>query len=151
MFFQTLCVCNLTSASRATPSSTAADETGHDWRMQSLVMRGGLYLYSLSKHTASSFDFRAEFNFFFKDPLLLPTGNLHKYSVLAMLQQENKYLYGFMFFRSLCIVLCVAPNIICWNALYLTKLVFHSLSSVKNIHTSLTSHRLIPPKVPEFE
>lgn len=31
---------------------------------------GGFYLYSLSEHAANSFDFRAEFNFIFKQPFV---------------------------------------------------------------------------------
>lgn len=47
--------------------------------------------------------------FSLRNSLVLPTGNPHKYLVLAMLQQEYKYLK--VFFRSLYIGLFVAPNI----------------------------------------
>lgn len=136
VLFQTLCVCNLTSTSRETPFSTAADETGHDWGKQSLITRGDFIVIVCQNTLLTVLISDPSSKTSLRNPLFLPTGNPHKHSVLAMLQQEYKYLKGFIFFESLCIGLFLAPNIIYWNALYLTKLVFHSLSSVKNTHVT---------------
>lgn len=112
------CFPNLTSASRETPFSTTADETRLEWRIQSLNTRG-IYLWSLSEHSANSFDFRAEFNFFCKEPFVFASWESSQILSLSNASSGAQISLGFyrdMYFKSLQIGLCVASNIMYWNA-----------------------------------
>lgn len=76
---QTVCICDLTSTSRETPFSTAADEVGCGWRMLGFIMRGH-FIFRGCQNTLTTIlisELRSSF-FFLKNPLFLPTGNLHK-------------------------------------------------------------------------
>lgn len=89
------------------------------------------------------FGFRTEVIFFLNNPSFLPTGNLYEYSILAALQQQYKYLKGFIliFSKRSYFGLFLAPNIVYWNvSFHCTALkLFHSLSEVKNIHTAVAT------------